>query len=303
MKVNMDKNILKLPFDIYGRYQLISELINKNRYKKKLKILDIGGDIGRPFSALQQFLLKDEVYVIDKSKNCYERYTRSDALKLPFKKKFDFIVSADVFEHIPQKDREKFLQEQMKLVNKAVILSAPFNTKEVLEAEQIVNKFYTSLTKKKHPWLYEHKKYSLPYSLWLEQYLKRNKLNFNKFYQNYIPYWILMMSLQFFIDNNPNYKEEIESINIYYNKRISKSDRKNPAYRTIYYISKDKIINKISTEDKDFFYDLQLKFMELLGRSNRNYRVKINLFENELNNIYTSKIWKILSMFRKVKDK
>ena len=54
-------NKLELPFDLYTRNFLISNLVEAIRYKAKLKILDIGGRGGQ----LRNFFEEDEYYILD----------------------------------------------------------------------------------------------------------------------------------------------------------------------------------------------------------------------------------------------
>ena len=102
-------NILEFPFDQYQRYKITEEAINILRSpRQKFKILDAGGHPG----LINEFLLEDDTFVVDKLECDIPNFQKADILDLPFSDGyFDIVTSVDVLEHIPPEKRERFLGE------------------------------------------------------------------------------------------------------------------------------------------------------------------------------------------------
>jgi len=300
-----NKDLLFLSFDLYGRYRIIAELIQAIRPKDKLRILDVGGNIeALHYSVLKKFLPNDHVIVVDKTKNSYKGYIKTDALNLPFGQgEFDFVVSSDVLEHIHRDNRERFLEEQLRVAKQGVILAAPFFSKETVEAERVVAAFYKSLSNKNHRWLSEHKKFVLPQVSWFEFFLIKHGLHFEKFLHNYIPYWIHMICAHFYTEFNGSEIKRLSQINKFYNSFVFPYDKEKPAYRHVYLISKEKLreemgIFKIPKYDKNFLPQIQRMVFELIGHSNQSLTKENQTLVDDsltLKQILNSRRWKIIS--------
>ena len=301
-----NKDLLFLPFDLYGRYRIIGELIQAIRFKDKLRILDVGGNIESiHYSVLKKFLPNDNVVVLDKAKNNYKDYIQADALSLPFDQgEFDFVVSADVLEHIPIDARERFLEEQLRVAKEGILLAAPFYSKEVIEAEMVAAAFYNSLFKKTHRWLSEHKRFTLPQMSWFESFLVQHDLYFKKFLHNHIPYWILMICVHFYTEFNGSEIKRLNIIDKFYNSFVLPYDKKSPAYRYAYFITRRKLQKNIESiqgpeYDKNFLPQIQQMVFELIGKSTQTL---IKDFD-KLNEILNSRGWKIISFFHNIRIK
>ena len=92
---------LDLPFDLYTRNKIISDLIGKLRNNNQpLRILDVGGRSGE----LRRFLREDDdLYILDIRNTEYneKNYFIGNIIKAPFKEfTFDVVVSSELYEHI-----------------------------------------------------------------------------------------------------------------------------------------------------------------------------------------------------------
>ncbi len=92
--------IIRLPFDQYSRQKIAAIIIDAMRAKgQSFSILDVGGYKG----ATHLFHTRDTVTVLDVFDVKEKHYIRGDATAMTFKDdSYDFVVSFDVFEHIPR---------------------------------------------------------------------------------------------------------------------------------------------------------------------------------------------------------
>ena len=229
-----------LAFDQYGRHALIREIISKNRQgSEKVKILDVGGR----GDTLRDFMLEDDVYYLDPYVDAKDsNYIEGDGRCIPLKdNSFDWVVSADVLEHIPSEDRHKFLSENLRVAKMGVVLAAPFFSQEVYRAEVNANENYKALTGEEHPWLKEHIKNGLPRETEIENFLAKGKYKYQKINNNSLFLWEYLTNISFLAAHyyTPEIKEKLESLNTFYNMKIFPFDHGEQSYRKIYSISKN----------------------------------------------------------------
>lgn len=195
-----DKNI-SLPSDQYGRYGIVAEKIKflmKSRGQKSISILDVGGHKGE----IHKFFTTSEakISIIDLFDSNEPNYVKGSALDMPFSNsEFDYVVSFEVFEHIPKKDRNTFIKECVRVSKNEFILTAPFSgsNNEVLNSEILVNRLWKKMHNKNHLWLYEHIQYGTPSEHDLEHILDSQQLKFRKYGNNDLMLWNLMVSFNY----------------------------------------------------------------------------------------------------------
>lgn len=222
-----------LPFDQYSRQKLAYDLLDTLREKgKKLSILDVGGYKG----VTHLFHAADDVTVLDVFDVTEKNYIKGDATAMEFKdKSFDFVVSFDVFEHIPRDKREAFVSECARVARKGVLIAAPVGTVQNAEAEVFLNDVFRSLHGKDHPWLIEHIDYRLPEPGLAQALLKKNGLHIFSFTSNYLPYWLLMQAAIFAASKFDKVGKVIDALYDTYNTTIYPDGTANPDenYRTV----------------------------------------------------------------------
>ncbi len=248
----------KLSFDLYGRYADIQRIIDCNRKEDcSFRVLDIGGR----GNILKKFLLHDDVFYMDpfvesKDKN----FISGDGCDIPLAdNSFDWVTSADVFEHIPNEKKKAFLEENIRVSKSGIIIAAPFFSKEVERAEFTANENYKKFTSgNDHLWLKEHIEYGLPKEDYIENFLTENRLEFQKIHNNGLLLWEGLIGLSFFTEviNDKEINQEMRALHEFYNNKIYPFDSSEPSYRKIYFIKKDS--NLLDVEQKEMEIDHSL---------------------------------------------
>ena len=228
----------KLEPSYVSRYWLTANLLRKLGYKKGMKILDVGG-YG---SLLSNFIDARDIWVLDLPDNDDRQYIRASALNMPLDHgSYDFVVSCDVYEHIPKKDREKFVDETLRVAKKFVILCAPFESQEVKAAEKATNEYYKKITGKEHPWLVEHIANGLPSKKELREILSKNNLAFDEISHNGVNSWSAIMRNHFvaLTYGRETMEPYLENLYKFYYDNCLLTDFGKHGYRTAYVISKN----------------------------------------------------------------
>lgn len=255
----------ELSFDLYGRYAVMRDIINRNREKDQLfRVLDVGGR----GNLMKKFLPQDDVFYLDPYVDTEDKnYIEGDGCKMPLENdSFDWVVSADVFEHIPEEKRDDFLSENIRVAKQGVILAAPFHSKEVEKAERIANENYKIISGgKDHVWLKEHIENGLPSEKKLEEMVSSKGYSFQKIHNNRLFLWEILINAMLLISENhsESNSKEIEEFNYYYNKEIFSFDNQNPSYRKIYFIKKKGSLKNLDSENKNIDSDV---FLEIIGK-------------------------------------
>ncbi|MGK2848830.1 MAG: class I SAM-dependent methyltransferase [Minisyncoccota bacterium] len=318
-KINEEQLRRDMVFHLYGRFSFIKEIINKNRIaNEKLKILDVGGR----GNLLKQFFPNDAVFYLDPFiDSTDENFIKGDGCAMPLENEsFDWVVSTDVFEHIPQEKREDFLNEKIRIAKRGVILVAPFYTPEVAQAEINANENYKLLHNgDDHIWLREHIENGLPDPVNFEQSLKNKNLPFQKLHNNRLFLWQTLLGIEFLIDENhtENTNRYFEDFNYFYNTEVAPYDNQEPSYRKIYFIKKDKVLQNIEVTSKTLDDKLFLKAIKngidvvnriyLENRVSRDQEIlkcneTINQKDQELTLVKSSKFWRIRDYYIKIKN-
>lgn len=227
-------DVKNLSFSVYTRYQSVADHVNAIRKDGEVfTILEVGGR----GNFLKRFLPNDTITILDVDDSNEENYVKGDGRKLPFKKQsFDVVVSTDVLEHIPPADRDKYLEEQVRVARIAIILSGPLYTAEVAAIEKEANQYYKKLTGSEHPWLTEHVGYGLPETEKVEAVFQRHKLSFQKTWNQRIALWSEMVLIDLLVATayTPAVAKQFNALSRLYNTKIFPYDCDDHGYRTIY---------------------------------------------------------------------
>jgi len=312
-KLAEEKLKKEMPFHLYGRFAPIRDIIEKNRKAEEtLRILDVGGR----GNWTRKFFPNDDVFYLEPNIDSSDKnFIKGDGCAIPLKDRtFDWVVSTDVFEHIPNEKRKLFLNENLRVAKLGVILVAPFYSPEVAQAEIYANEKYKILSGgKDHIWLKEHIENGLPKINDFEKVLGENKLIFQKLYNNRLFLWQMLIGVEFLVDVNQyeNLSKDIEDLNYFYNTEVYPFDNKDPSYRKIYFIKKDKILKNIEIKNKVIDDKLFLKVIEkVLAIINKiatdgmnNLKQLMQKKDQEINFMKSSKFWKLREKYINLKNK
>ena len=254
--MNEEKLQRMFPFDQYGRYALIRDLIDANREEgESFRVLDVGGR----GNLMRKFLPADEVHYLDPNLDSDDpNFIRGDGCDMPLEDgAFDFVVSADVYEHIATGDRKRFLEENLRVASRAVILAAPFHSEETAAAERHANETYRIISGgEDHTWLKEHIEHGLPGSDELEELLREAGLEFQVIPNNSIWLWENMIFANFVFGEAI---ERFRDFNAFYNSRIFPHDHDQKSYRRIYFIKKDPGLKDLELQETGISTGLYLE--------------------------------------------
>lgn len=150
-KKRKNKKMLKvylLPFDAFERNKKVVAYLKRGE-----TVLDIGGGV----TGIKLFT-DNPVKIVDLDVGDIKMDARK--LKLP-DESFDVVVSVDVLEHLPKKDRVAFIKRITKIAKRKVIISAPFGSKKHKLAEKrILDRIVRS--GRSDFFLSQHVEYELP---------------------------------------------------------------------------------------------------------------------------------------------
>lgn len=233
--------------DLYTRNFLVSKILQEVFAEQdKVKILDVGGKDGE----LRAFLPKSwHLTIIDPLPNDANdpNYVQGDATEMSFADgSFDFVVSLETLEHIPEDKKQKLIFEMLRVSRNGVVITAPFNSPEVVDSERDLNKLFKINFGRDHPWLKEHFESGLPKEEDLERFFNSNQVYFKKFSSSNLTNRNLFMGV-YFIEEALQVSHVLNNYYAFYNENFQLlGDDLEPAYRKIYLASKDKsILGKI----------------------------------------------------------
>jgi len=307
-----------------SRYWILVNLL-MSIDSKNLKILDVGGKKG-----LLHHFPEFHITIIDIEESDEPNFVQGDALNMPFKdNEFDYAVSCDVLEHISSANRERFINEMLRVSRKGIILAAPFSRPSVNRAEEDMNKYHEKLFNKPHRWLEEHIENGLPDENITDKIINKQGYHFAKFHHFSLETWRLIIKihlLQSAYNDDKDLNKLVMDIYKKYYLEICKFDYTNEGYRTFYVVNKDgqvsvelpkkediniaisKFITESSVDIIDTLEakvylqrelskkvdDLSIKNVELQAEA-----IKLN---TELRKILHSKRWKAISKVAKGKS-
>lgn len=229
---------LSLPFDQYGRYQMVREALDAARtvVGERLHVLDVGGYYrtgrGQEVLPAQLFLPDDEVVVIDQAPCTLPGYMRGDGRSLTFAdQSFDFVVSCDTLEHVPAPDRAAFWGELLRVARCGVLLAAPFASPEVVAAEALLFSYIKAELGVEQVQLKEHVTYGLPNLETTCAMLDERGLTYYVYPSGYVHAWLFMMIAKHYLFGHSNDYDLHEQVDAYYTRFFAEQERCEPSYR------------------------------------------------------------------------
>lgn len=262
-------------FDQYQRYKIMQILVNqvKEYYNiEQLNILEVGSN---EQLNLEKFLPNENItysdLIIPNNVENSVNFIKADATDLKDIKdnQFDIVVSLDVFEHILNDKRERFLSETSRVAKLLNIHCFPFECDSIASAELRANEYYKSIFGKDHIWLKEHIDNGLPNIEDLEQAL--NKLGKSSFMFEHgdILLWEDMMKSLFYTYYVSELTPLRDKIEDFYQLNIFKHDIGEKNYRKFITITDDSNLNAHLNKciENTFDNKLQQRYLDFLYRN------------------------------------
>ncbi|WP_172257038.1 class I SAM-dependent methyltransferase [Saccharibacillus deserti] len=235
--------MIDLLFDQYQRYKNVVDAINSLRKPGEVfRILEVGANEHRN---LEKFLPDDSIKYLDielpEELLNHPDYVLGDATQMEFSDAdFDVVVALDVFEHIPPGKREDFIDELHRVSKAFFVITAPFASPLVSEAERRANAVYKTFFGEDFRWLAEHFENGLPDQSELEEHLVKLGGHYRKLNHGNLQTWESMMEIHFLAAYLPalyHYRAEIDR---FYNQHLYEDDYVHDSYRKIYIHSKER---------------------------------------------------------------
>jgi hypothetical protein len=231
-KTAIQKDPLDLPYDLYQRYHLVTQIIQRldSVFDAKVAVLEVGGDPG----ILAAFLPGEAPVIINSPPNIGGGIIPADGLLLPFKDdSFRGVVMLDVLEHVPEANRDMLLREIDRVSANWIIVGGPFRHDSVKDAEAIMSNYYLQLTGTAHEYLEEHRTVGLPDRQKTVDMIQSLGYDTLELPNGLLWRWMLMMGITFFLLKDPSDSDLMTKILRFVNQHLAPSDNREPAYRHI----------------------------------------------------------------------
>ena len=233
--------VLGLPFDLYQRYRLAAQVGSR---LTRGPILDVGGLLGDRdghLATTADFFSGPEtdgpprVRTTDLRHCDHPEHAPAPAWEQPFDDgSFDLVLSLDVLEHLVPERRPDFLSELDRVARSFILIGAPFSTPEVERTEEELARGLLDTRR----FLEEHRTLGLPsHDLVENHFADRSGYEVHRFPSGYLPRWRAMQVLtQHYFQLNDIVS--MTALNRLYNQAGYVPDLAEPAYRTLFLISK-----------------------------------------------------------------
>ncbi|HEY1015403.1 MAG TPA: methyltransferase domain-containing protein [Herpetosiphonaceae bacterium] len=232
-------DLLRMPFDQFGRYQIIAEVAAALRAElgvSQLRILDVGGyQVDERFGErlpLTLFLPEDDIEALDTIPSSLPKYHQGDGTAMAFADgAYDLVVTADTLEHIPAELRQKFVAELCRVSRHGVCLVAPFFSHETELAELVLARYFKAELRYVHPFLQEHRDFGLPLVPETSGWFVEQGCAVSDFPSGYVHSWLEMMVLRTLLWRLTSDDALVGTLEEYYNRVLFPVERREPAYR------------------------------------------------------------------------
>lgn len=227
---------LELPFDVYQRYRLVTDLLGRLRETpgtegSRLRVLDVGGRT----AVLREFDLEDRIDLVDlEPLEGVEGLVLGDGCRLPFADDaFDAVCAFDTLEHVPPPAREAFVAECARVSRRWVLLAGPYDAARVAEAERLVQRFLREKLDYEHRYLEEHRDHGLPNRAATEEQLKGLGAQVVSVGHGNLDRWLALMCLALYMDLDASLRGLAKAFFRFYNAELYASDHAEPVYRHV----------------------------------------------------------------------
>ncbi len=219
---------LRLPFDQYQRYRLVSDLLDRLRGDRPLRVLDVGGRT----ALLRRFLDRDEVSLVDVEPSDESGLVLGSGAALPFRDDaFDVVAAFDTLEHVPPELRRDFVAECVRVARGWVVLAGPYEAPRVVRAEELLQEFLRDKLRTRHRYLEEHRHNGLPDRAAVERQFEELGARVRSFGHANLDRWLVLMCVSLYLDDDPALREMAAGLHEFYNRELYASDHAEPVYR------------------------------------------------------------------------
>ena len=234
-------DLLCTQFDQYQRYRTVARVIEAFSAGKPLDILEVGANVHRN---LERFAPGHRITYLERDlPDALARdpaFVKGDATAMPFEdRRFDLVVTVDVFEHIPAAQRMAFVREVARVSRGDLLLGAPFDTPGVHAVEQSANGFYRALSGLEHPWLSEHLASELPDLGQTRAQFESFGLQVETFGHGEIDLWLALMQAHLAETVYPDVVPKVRAIYRMYARDVYRTDVREPCYRHFLFASRE----------------------------------------------------------------
>lgn len=229
---------LALPFDVYQRYRLVTDVLGRLRAAearragepgRRLRVLDVGGRT----AVLRGFDREDDIALVDvEPMEGVAGLVLGDGARLPFQDgAFDVVCAFDTLEHVPPKARDAFVDECARVARSFVVLAGPYEAPEVVRAEELLQRFLVEKLHYHHRYLEEHRHNGLPDRARVEARLRAAGAEVRSLGHANLERWLALLSVSMYLDLEPALRGLAAACFRFYNQYLYASDHAAPVYR------------------------------------------------------------------------
>jgi hypothetical protein len=234
----MSSDSLELPFDVYQRYRLVTDVLGRLRAEearrsgdpaRRLAVLDVGGRT----AVLREFDRLDDVALVDVEPLAgVANLVLGDGARLPFRDRaFDVVCAFDTLEHVPPPMRDAFVDECARVARSYVVLAGPYDAPEVVQAEELLQRFLAEKLAYRHRYLEEHRHNGLPDRARVEARLKAAGGTVRSLGHANLERWLALLCVSMYLDLEAGLRGLAKALFRFYNARLYASDHAAPVYR------------------------------------------------------------------------
>jgi GT2 family glycosyltransferase len=222
-------------FDQYSRYKVCADLL-VSEYTKDNTILDVGSG---EECLLGRFLPNCKITYVDPLLSSHPNLANNQIPNDIFadeldSRLFDFVVSIDTLEHIPQEQRDSFINRLSKLSKKGIILAFPCSDAgDAVETDKWINKVYTAAFGRDNKWLIEHFRYGLPSLYKVLDKFRTLGWNTHVTQNGHTPWLRELLSFTLCALEVPSLQPTMWELSNYFIENLYEFDHQEPCYRQV----------------------------------------------------------------------
>jgi SAM-dependent methyltransferase len=220
-------------FDQHSRYASVGEVLGLLA-EPGASVLDVGSGEAR---LLDRYARELECSYLDPllAKDEGTRVLAGGFSRLAEEERtWDWLVSVDTLEHIPEAERGAFLRTLVERARVGLVVSGPcIEDAAALEVDDRVNESYRRKTGEDYPWLVEHKEFGLPSRSWMIQELQAAGFETQVLGNGHAP-WLGFL-LPYFVCylDDPQHLSLLRELSGLFNEKLYRFDHLPPHYRSI----------------------------------------------------------------------